>query len=122
MQARLRKWMPMALCCLPGIAVAAAVGIGLTLGGATFGAWLGGPLGVGLIALALLACPISMGLMMRRRLGSQQESTGAASPAIPLADCCLTVDEVPAERVARLRARRKALEREVAAMEARGGG
>ena len=117
MQARLRKWVPIALCCLPGIGVAVVVGIELARGGATFGGWLGGPFGVSLIALALLACPISMGLMMRRRLGSK-EATGTASPAIPPADCCLPGGEVPAERVARLRARREALEREVAAMEA----
>ncbi len=118
MQAKLRKWMPIALCCLPGIAVAAVVGIGLTLGGAAFGTWLGGPLGLGLIALAMLACPISMGWTMRRRLGSHQNSTDVASHSIPLANCCLPGAEAPAERVASLRARREALERELAELEA----
>ena len=118
MQAQWKKWMPIALCCLPGIALAAVVGIGLALGGAAFGTWLGGPLGLGLIALAMLACPISMGLTMRR-LGSRQKSTDVASNSIPLADCCLPVEEVPANRVANLRARREALEREVVEIEAR---
>ena len=52
MNAKLRKWVPIALCCLPG--VAAVVGIGLALGGSAFGTWLGGPLDLGLIVLAML--------------------------------------------------------------------
>lgn len=66
MNPRLRKWLPIALCCLPGVVAAAAVGLSFAIGGTAFGASLGGPLGFGLIALAMLACPLSMGLMMRR--------------------------------------------------------
>ncbi|MGH2523396.1 MAG: hypothetical protein ACRDH2_12910 [Anaerolineales bacterium] len=121
MNAKLRKWMPIALCCLPGVAVAAIVGIGVAAGGAAFGTWLGGPLGLGLIALAMLACPISMGLTMRRQRGAtqQQNSAPGASQAVPMASCCLPGEETSADQLVALRARREVLEREVAEMQAR---
>lgn len=112
----LRKWLPIALCCLPGVAVAAIVGIGLTLGGAVFGTRLGGPLGLGLVALAILACPISMGLMMRRS-GSGRESTSEYSSTTM--ECCLPGEEIPTDQLASLRSKRVALEREVAEMQTR---
>lgn len=62
MKSNLRQWLPMALCCLPGVA---AVILILLVGAPV----LGGPLGWGLIALAMLACPIGLGLMMRRGAG-----------------------------------------------------
>ncbi len=71
MKAKLQKWLPIALCCLPGVVVAALVGLSLALGGAAVGASpLGsGPLGLRLIALvtgSAVVCPVSMGLMMWR--------------------------------------------------------
>jgi hypothetical protein len=119
MNARLRKWLPIALCCVPGIAIAAIVGIGIAFGGTALGASFGGPLGLGLIALALLACPVSMGLMMIRQRGSNQDSAPGNSP--PLASCCLPGEEVPADRLAALRARREALESELAEMQTQPG-
>lgn len=118
MNAKLRKWMPIALCCLPGVAIVALVAIGAVVSGAS----LSGPLGLGLIALAVLACPLSMGLMMRR--GSNQNS--APGDSRMMADCCLP-GETPmaseadssAGRLAALRAQREALERELAEMQAR---
>ncbi|MGQ0605105.1 MAG: hypothetical protein ACT4QE_25790 [Anaerolineales bacterium] len=56
MKALLKRWWPMALCCLPAVAIAVVALVG--------GASLGGPWRLGLNTLAVLACPISMGLMM----------------------------------------------------------
>ena len=53
MKATFRKWLPIALCCVPGIAVAVIVGVGLAAGGAALGASFGGPLGLVLIGLAV---------------------------------------------------------------------
>ena len=113
------RWLPIALCCLPGVAVAALVGIGFAVGGAAFGASFGGPLGLGLIALAVLACPLSMVWMMGR--GSQRKpATGSASV---MADCCAPGEQAPAtdsagsNRLAILRSRREALERELAELQ-----
>lgn len=117
MNTKMRRWLPIALCCLPGAAIAAIV-IGIAAGGSVFGASFGGPLGLGLIALAMLACPVSMGLIMMRR-GSNQKSAPNSSHA--MADCCApgeaptpaAVDSA-AERLAALREHRQALERELA--------
>jgi len=119
MSAKLKKWLPIGLCCLPGIAIAAMVGASVLIGGATFGVGLGGPLGIGIILLALVACPLSMGLMMWR--GNRNTSSGTMS-SIP---CCapgggmtapLTQPEASAlsGRLAQLVARREALERVLA--------
>ena len=67
MPATLRKWLPIVLCCLPGVAIAGLVGIALAVGGTALGAGFGGPLGLAVIGLAVLACPASMGLMMLRQ-------------------------------------------------------
>jgi len=107
--------MPIALCCLPGVAIAAIIGVGIAVGGAAVGASLGGPLGIGLIVLAALACPVSMGLMMRPR-GSSQKAASNSSQL--MADCCAPEEETPSERVAALRAQRESLERELAEMQA----
>ena len=120
-RSKIAKWLPVALCCLPGVAAAAIVGVGIAVGGSAFGASFGGPLGLGLVALALLACPLSMGLMVMRR-GSNRNSASGRSQM--MADCCLpgeanTSPEAgsSAERLASLRAQREALERELAEMQ-----
>jgi len=117
----LRRWLPIALCCLPGVAAAAVIGIGAAVGGAAAGAFLNGPLGLGLIVLAVLACPLSMGWMMWRAANRK----AASSSAVMMADCCAP-GEVPtpaeagpsAERLAALRAQREAFERELATPQA----
>jgi hypothetical protein len=117
MNTNLRKWLPIAVCCLPGMAVAAIIGIGIAFGGAAIGTGMGGPLGLGLLVLATLACPVSMGLMMLRQRGSRPASTsGRSAPT----DCCLpgSDEETPADRLAALRAQREALERKLAALQA----
>lgn len=122
MNTNLRKWIPIALCCLPGIAIVAILGFGILLGGAAFRTFIGAPLGLGLIALALLACPISMALIMRR----QMNRDGAASDSSRMADCCLPGETLAvsgidsqADRLAILRAQREALERELADLQTR---
>ena len=78
MDTKLRRWITIALCCLPGVAIAAIIGVGIAFGGAAVGASLGGPLGIGLIVLAALACPIAMGLMMwmmNKNMGGDSHQT-----------------------------------------------
>jgi len=112
-----KRWLPIALCCLPGVVVAATVVAGIAVGGATISGALDGPLGLGLIALAVLACPVSMGLMIVRQRGSLNSSSENTSL---MADCCAPGDiaafdqtSSPAARLAELRQRREALEREL---------
>jgi len=114
MNTKLRKWMPIALCCLPGVAVAAIIGVGIALGGSAVGASLGGPLGIGLIVLAVLVCPLSMGLIMMRQRGSSQKTTQNDSQL--MADCCAPGEEASSDRLESLRAQRESLERELAGM------
>ena len=114
MNTKLRKWIPIALCCLPGVAIAAIIGIGIAVGGAAVGASLGGLLGIGLIVLAALACPLSMYLMMTRQRGSNQKITSNGSQM--MADCCAPGEEASSDRLESLRAQRESLERELAGM------
>ena len=123
MRANLRKWIPIGLCCVPAVGVAAIVGIGIASGGAAIGTSFGGPLGLGLIALAVLACPLSMGLMMMRR-GSPRASTLGAGSSEAMADCCAPGEVRAAsgvgssvDRSAALRDRRETLEREIAELQ-----
>lgn len=115
MNTKLRKWLPIALCCLPGIAIAAIIGVGIALGGSAIGATLGGPLGISLIMLAALACPLSMGLMMTRQRGSSQKATPNSSQM--MVDCCAPGEEASSDRLESLRAQRESLEHELAAMQ-----
>ena len=115
MNTQLKQWLPMLLCCLPAVAAIAIAGIG----GAAFGTPLNGPLGLGLLALAALACPLSMGWMLWR--ARRQPATASSLPMI--ADCCLpgqksadTQVEASVDRLAALREQRAALERELAGL------
>lgn len=107
-----KQWLPMLFCCLPGLVLIAV----WALGSAALGAALNGPLGSGLITLALLACPLSMGLMMWR--GRLRQNAGAQPTAhAPLMACCPpahTLADAPSvERLTALQERRLTLEREV---------
>ena len=113
MNVKLRKWMPIALRCLPGVAVAAIIGV--SLGGSTIGNSLGGLLGIGLIVLAALACPLSMYLMMTRRRESSQNATLNSSQL--MVDCCAPGEETSTDHLATLRAQRESLEHELASMQ-----
>ena len=115
MNTKVRKWMPIALCCLPRVIIAAIVGIGIAVGGATVGTSLGGPLGIGLIVLAAVACPLSMSWMMTRQRRSNQQAAPNGSQL--MADCCALGEETYSDRLESLRAQRESLERELAAMQ-----
>ena len=116
MNTKLRKWIPIAICCLPGVAIAAILGIGIAVGGAAVGSSLGGPLGIGLIVLAALACPLSMYWMMTRRRRLSQKVTSNGSQT--MADCCAPGEEASSDRLESLRTQRESLERELAKMQA----
>jgi hypothetical protein len=114
----LKRWLPMAVCCLPSLAIAAIIGIGFTVGGAAFGGFLNGPLGLAFVSLGMLACPLSMGLMMRRGSGRGMKSGQQAAPGNSPAMACCPPEEDPATvRLAELRTQREALEREVAELQ-----
>jgi hypothetical protein len=111
--------LPIGLCCLPGLAIAAIIGASVLLGGATFGMRLGGPLAVAILALAFLACPLSMGFMTWRRNRNMPAGVNQAT-----ATCCAHGDQttsMPAildvgsspEHLAQLVARREALEHDL---------
>ncbi len=122
MSATMRKWLPIALCCVPGIAIAGLVGIGLAVGGTALGATFGGPLGVAVIGVAVLACPASMGLMMLRQRRSSEKSGGAAGAPLATMDCCLpsqTQAGAEAASLAALRTQRETLERELVELQTR---
>ena len=114
MNTKLRKWMPIALCCLPGVAIAVILGVGIVVGGAAVGTSLGGPLGISLIVLAALACPLSMYLMMRPRESSQKVTPNGSQL---MADCCAPGEEASSDRLQSLRAQRESLERDLAVMQ-----
>ena len=119
MSARLKKWLPIGLCCVPGIAIAAFVGLSILLGGASVGAGLGGPLRLGVLALALLACSLGMGLMTwlnkRNASGGMTNHMACCAPGEQMASPSIQVEvSSSAERLAQLVARREALEHELA--------
>lgn len=116
MNSKMKRWLPIAICCLPGVLMVTIVGISLAVGGATFGAFTSGPIGLGLIAVAVLACPLSMALMMRHKSNQKPASGGSQT----MADCCRPSEpdvtkgvDSAVKRLAVLRQRRKALEREL---------
>ena len=119
MSTRLKKWLPIGLCCLPGIAIAAFVGASVLLGGASVGAGLGSPLRLGLLALALLACPLGMGVMtwLNKRNAPEGLTNNVAccAPGEQMAMASKQVQATSsAERLAQLVARRETLERQLA--------
>jgi len=116
MNTKLQKWMPIAICCLPGVAIAAMIGMGIAVGGAAVGAFLGGSLGIGLIVLTTLACPLSMYLMMTQQRGSSQKAISNTSH--PMAECRARGVEDAGDPLVTLRTRREVLERELTKMQA----
>ncbi|MGH2536127.1 MAG: hypothetical protein ACRDHL_01895 [Candidatus Promineifilaceae bacterium] len=78
-------------------------------------------MGLGLVALALLAGPFSMGLMMARRTNQRAPSGNSHL----MTECCAPAEsdlstevDSPVERLAALRKRRTTLERELAEWQA----
>ena len=120
MSARFKQWLPIGLCCVPGLAIAAFVGVSILLGGASIGAGLGGPLRLGLLALALLACPLGMGvttwLNKRNAPEGLTNNMACCAPGEQMASTSNQVQALSsAVRLAQLVARRETLERELAA-------
>jgi ABC-type transport system involved in multi-copper enzyme maturation permease subunit len=116
MSTGLRKWLPMVLCSAPGLVVAGAALVGIAIWGTAF---VSSPLGLGLITLAVLACPLNMVLTMI--INRRQAASGASST---VTSCCMpgqnmesTPTDSPADRLATLRDRRVALERELAELQ-----
>lgn len=109
-----KRWLHLALCLLPGAALALILGIGAVAGEGAGGAALGGPFGLGLLALAFLACPLGMALMTRRTTGNP-----VSTEPVGEATCCLPGQQVASgsSRLGALRAEREALEREVAGLQ-----
>jgi hypothetical protein len=74
MKQNIKHLASMALCCLPMIVVPLLLGIAGTLG------WRTGAFGVVLTALAVLACPVSMGLMMWQMSRHSSAQAHGATP------------------------------------------
>ena len=110
MSLAIRKWFPMALCCAPGAIVALLVA-GVAFGGAAFGLSLNSPLGIGLLGVAMLACPVSMIWMMRgmRRTSDAADAMACCAPQGDARSSVNSLDD--------LRVQRTQLEREIAALQ-----
>ena len=99
MKQDLKHWLPIALCCLPGIALAIVIAVGLSAGGAAIAGWLGW----GVRALAIVACPVAMGSMMWWMGRNMDGQTGKHQP------------QSAADQLAALRVQEQVLEAQVAA-------
>lgn len=110
MSQSIRKWLPFALCCAPG-AIAVLFVAAIAFGGASFGLSLNSPVGIGLLGVAMLACPVSMILMMRGNMRAPASSDGMSC-------CAPQVETNPStSSLADLRAKRTRLEREIVALQ-----
>lgn len=93
---RSRRWLSIALCCLPGMTAAALLGLSFATGGAALGAALGGRLGLTVLALIALTCPLIMMVIMARagqqpgRLRSSGQTACCAPPETGASDPSLT--------------------------------
>jgi len=111
MRSRIRRWIPLALCCAPGVVGATIVAFGIAAGEASFGA----PVSLGLIAAALIASLAAIARVSGRRL----DPTQSKDKGRPVSDCCLPAEAMApeftsaAERLAELQELRRRLEREV---------
>lgn len=89
---RFKRWLPVALCCLPGLTAAGLLGVLFATGGATLGAALGGRLGLTVLALTVLACPLIMLFMARARPLSRR------LPSNSQAACCAPDESSASDR------------------------
>lgn len=112
---RSRSWLPIALCCVPGVALVGLLVGGLVLGGTAAGI-LGSPWALGILAVAILACPLAMGWAVLQR-ARQAPALGAARTAL---ECCPPESlaapsdmDLAESRLTELRERRRTLEMEL---------
>lgn len=110
MSQSIRKWIPFALCCAPG-AVAALLVAGIAFGGASFGVSLNSPIGIGLLGVAMLACPAGM-ILMIPRVTRASASADALTCCEPQPDARSVIRSLDG-----LRAQRAVLEQEIAALQ-----
>lgn len=105
-----RSWLPIALCCLPGVIVA------LAIIGPSFGLSLDGPFS-GLVALSLFACPLTMFLLISRRL----RDDGIPNESAKVVGCCVSPDYFltwERNRLSTLQAQQASLDDESAELQA----
>ena len=117
-----RRWIPIALCCLPGLVAAGLVALGLAAGGTAWGNILGSPLGSALGAVFAMTYLGWIGWMSWRMMRRPSPSR----PTRAAAECCEGVGPVPSdesiangERLALLIAQREHLEARLAQLSAR---
>lgn len=78
MKQNIKHLVSMALCCVPMVVAPLLLGVAGALG------WRTGMLGLVLTALAVLACPVSMGLMMWQMSRHSSDQTHGATPAVAI--------------------------------------
>jgi len=107
MALRLKQWLPMALCCLPGLAIATLVAASVLFGGARIGVGLGGPLQLGLLALALIS-PLSLNQEAPRSTDTLASPPGSKQVALQATPLTPAASVAPALSVSTLSATRRA--------------
>lgn len=108
-----RSWLPVALCCVPGVAGVAIVVGGLILGGAAWTQVRSAPWLAGVIILGVLACPLAMGWMVLNRRRTSE--VGREDRA--MIDCCPPGEQPNVDRGQNLEARFSELRAEGRALE-----
>lgn len=118
---RASRWLPIALCCIPGGLALAVMGVGLLTGGLVLGSGSPGGLLAVVALVSLGACSVAMGWMTYR---SVKARTTPGSGEAATMDCCSPAEssasafgESATERIHRLREQREAFERELAALQ-----
>lgn len=112
-----RSWLPVALCCVPGVAGVAIVLGSLILGGAAWTQVRSAPWVAGVLVLGVLVCPLAMASMIQIRRRTSE--VGREDRA--MIDCCPPGDLPNVDRgqnlearLSEVRAEGRALELEIA--------
>lgn len=90
----MRRWLPVAICCVPGVLIAAVLTVGLLTGGLVLRADSGSPLTLAVLAGAVLAAPVTVMLTMGRR---GRRSEGVSQRTISQS-CCEPTEGGPVGR------------------------
>lgn len=115
-----KRWLPVALCCVPGALALAVMGAALLTGGLVFGSGSSGGVLAVVAVLSLAACSVAMGWMTYRSVKARTAPGDGDGASV---DCCFPMessasarDSSAAERIHRLKERREAAERELVAL------